>query len=1681
MDTISLFRSNPKLTGNIKISVDSSGGIYLNSFDANSVLSDSKYKKVRVNPNGKYAIDMCRFFDMGGVPNNIIFDIGRSTDDISSKKEFDKHFETQYNYGLSRCNSSLYDEQFSFLAPIWLTKKIPKYFVIFKNPGAKDIEYTHNPTLEAGRTYRVVGDSSFTTKYGTTVYTNGQNFTASVAEGLSYINTGNGYIVLDDPAYEENFTNPDTNLLADFIADSDIVTVFDLSENSSIGKYLRNHINDSLYSEDILTVSFEENILAYKGINIADGVTSTASENLDQIIENEIDLIDFEEYITLGYERHGMVINNLLNIEFLFDDNTSDPYTFNRYFGFYCDDIDMGKFLIDREKMFDKSDGLYHNPYYKLDNIPSFYSGIIADADGIKIIPEEIFSSEGHIIRKDKINETNSFYYFKDKYGAFLKINNIKTDDYYVIEKKSLDSASLFGFSNNHIEVTAIHPKVAGKSSLMLTVNSEFTTGYRMEFFYNKSYIGCIIADHLPNLTLAELALIPNDFSGELGQPYGPGTSVGFFFYPYGTKEEIAKAITGAIDYLLRDRNIDSINVGEQIIVMSRSYGYDFDKFTINEVFENGELSYERDGFGGGTIAKKSRIVVDKDLPVSVTSESYLLTTSGFSRISSISPYLDEPIYGVGNKITGFNNIDKFKVINIIDDRQEIKLVSGIASIYNQEKLRIGVFSLYDIKDFDFDFYKSVYSKSYVNEYKKYYNTDPDKLVIGEDYTIYKLDSDPITAEITHDGITYSVTSTPVSFTATVESYSVITGSPIVINQKYYGDEELQKFIGFKTMNIQLSSNINVSTIDPDDLKNKFSLLSYNQTLTEYDRLKEVEKSKNILKSKIVPYINKWVFRDGKNIRDVDYRLNVSPVFGELNFSPSFADDIQNSAYFTHEWPYLAALPENIANSDLLSSTSYFSKIFSVDKLKDTKRDYFSEYFTVDSQFIKASATTYDMIDVPTQQRYSVIKKTSDGNYETFFRGVKVRFASIRDYEGYKFATILNFSKTKYLEAEEPFKVTVIENRDFKNITFKIDIVVDDYKVVPDLTLPVHGEYLFLYVMNSLRRWDAGYLYGIEFNYPDLISIDLLNSIAGDGNPPLDPTPITKFRGYQLFNKVDMNLVLASVDLPFKNDIFYLNDLFKVTHDGIFDRLVGIDKNKAMFLTSTNVLHTSTQYIIDKPNTINTVGSPTENIVKLLTSGMAVVNIPSLLAVGSYDPIDVHTNLYDLSKITWFHQNGGLDVYAKIAQLLSFASLSDMVSFGSPHITYQTIIGGVVNNGNDYTMSFAKPSLITRDSYLSPLSVNLSFPELPAQNIIDYEEETITSDLSFFRYGGVYVPKFRDVLHFKNDKLTMAWGLNDNSWDNSFHTWYDYRTGTIEVQWDDFDDTWTTVDGSFTWVSADIDLNNINQNTIPQSDKLSGLKTKLDSTISNFGIMENVFYHKVDPDVSNLLSLTNPIYPSVDELAIDKMDVNIFKSDFDANYYRRYLDKSTFSTVYGSMSQLDSKSYLASKAVNVEKMIILGTYRDVIQDVNVDDLQYNMLENEIAYQIVGDVVTFRISLKTMLIEYFFDSIEAEYKKYVNEFNTIEGNFDDAIRNYVNTNIISLYRILQITPYVFKSGQPTNQDFIKNESNDLVLLSLGYKQDKNFTTQNVNDLEVIMKYKMDTGMNYSFAFRTELSI
>ena len=382
----SLLKTNPKISGNVKITLDSTGNLWLNSIDANNELADSAYKKYPVSPLSTYPRDLYKFFKNGQTPTSIIFDLYQ-VDNLyqNTKRNLYEEFDNFYNYGVEQLKSKYYDENFSFFAPLWLRKNVPDFFVIFR---------------------------------------------------------------LDHPVSVETYkdaSNP--QVFESFFKDARIVKTFDMREKSQLGTYLRKITNDPRFKERPLDVSFDNDIpTVWNGISYADGTMTGKGEFLYDYWRQDRPVIELEEYITGGYQRNGIISSNLVNLEFLFDDEEATPYSINRYFGLYVTENQLANFQIDSTAL-GKITGQTPLPKAGVDGEPySTKEFIQNNPNGIEI-PVRYFhnptgivnntnvpSYQGDVVGKfplpSFVEDPLRIFYVKDREDAFKRITALNEVDY---------------------------------------------------------------------------------------------------------------------------------------------------------------------------------------------------------------------------------------------------------------------------------------------------------------------------------------------------------------------------------------------------------------------------------------------------------------------------------------------------------------------------------------------------------------------------------------------------------------------------------------------------------------------------------------------------------------------------------------------------------------------------------------------------------------------------------------------------------------------------------------------------------------------------------------------------------------------------------------------------------------------------------------------------------------------------------------------------------------------------------------------------------------------------------------------------------------------------------------------------------------------------------------------------
>ena len=291
--SFAVLRTNPKFTGNIKLVVDSSMNMYLDTFKVSNKLTDVQYRHAKVSGESSLSNDIRNIF--GSLPKGDLYKI--PTDSLEAHKmftEYERQYETTYNYGARTNDDYLYSENFKILAPLWINQVLPDFFAIFR------IEDSYNLDSYEGK--------------------------------------------IDD---NEKFN--------DFLKNGKLVKLFDMRRSSPLGVYLNNHYNEiSQYpgSAYLQFVEQEQNDSinwqgknSWIGISVDKGliVKKTETSYFANKILNESEGVQekFNSFLMDGFERNNLVSANLINLEFMFDDPEAESYKMHRYFGLYLKENDF--------------------------------------------------------------------------------------------------------------------------------------------------------------------------------------------------------------------------------------------------------------------------------------------------------------------------------------------------------------------------------------------------------------------------------------------------------------------------------------------------------------------------------------------------------------------------------------------------------------------------------------------------------------------------------------------------------------------------------------------------------------------------------------------------------------------------------------------------------------------------------------------------------------------------------------------------------------------------------------------------------------------------------------------------------------------------------------------------------------------------------------------------------------------------------------------------------------------------------------------------------------------------------------------------------------------------------------------------------------------------------------------
>ena len=282
-NSLALLRTNVGLTTNIKIMISSSG-LYLESIDSRSELSNVVYKKFYFDKNSYYDDLLPLFYN--GLNETISYHVKDDNDNDIMFTDFSKQFDDIYYSGCRNItNNKAYTEEFECFSPLYIKKdKLPQNFIVFRIDGPGLLKLDKD------------------------------NFQTEILDNLKVVKVFD-LSMLSDIGYWLNIN------------------------------YVNNkNFPDCPFYMDFRDLEFSY----WNGISYQTGGYTKLGIYLDSFLDDENTFSDFEKYIYDGYNQNSIIFPHIINLSFLFDDVPATPsdlknWSINRYMGYYLNTLDLYK------------------------------------------------------------------------------------------------------------------------------------------------------------------------------------------------------------------------------------------------------------------------------------------------------------------------------------------------------------------------------------------------------------------------------------------------------------------------------------------------------------------------------------------------------------------------------------------------------------------------------------------------------------------------------------------------------------------------------------------------------------------------------------------------------------------------------------------------------------------------------------------------------------------------------------------------------------------------------------------------------------------------------------------------------------------------------------------------------------------------------------------------------------------------------------------------------------------------------------------------------------------------------------------------------------------------------------------------------------------------------------------
>jgi len=1634
--SIPLLRTNPKLSTNVKLVVDSTDSMYLDSINATQGLSSSNYKKWPLSKESRYAYDLARYYFENNTPIESTFETKRNYSDFSVLDGYDKQFEEDYHYGSKINKSKLYSEEYRITAPIWLDVNVPQKFVVYR---------VEDPTPEL-------------------------NYSTNAADRLERVTK--------------------------MMKNSKIVKVFDLSKKTAVGTYLRNHVQDEFFPKSPLSITMEKDEKStFNGIDLIKGGFVNKTEYIyNDFVQKDQTMIDANDFITDGFRRNKVACANLINLEFMFDDDLAEDYSVNRYFGLYVDDVESGvgevsfvnkgvvkfksidshlsgdpTFAIPEFNLISNSAVLAYanirDKFYNLDATKQYNAsryevavnasdaeinemlGINQKGTSVRVTPNE--ASEGDFI-KLKIVDTPTT-------GEEIRVTKVKKEAvrFKIITNVDLETVRIEDSLGNYVDFTmgaTASDSWANLESVWNSIDSlspqntqDFYERYDLSVEATLQIDSVVFRERSSNLidnglfvTTTSSIIGAKEIYTNVQQDIGsfiaddttslnPGQFTNGTFSSRGNFNNIAFAIAGAIR---NHTEFDAFSVNEYVYIISNVSGYRLMNSTV--LLEAGSLFIESDNldslnqleisqdllanyrafnFNGGNSAGKS-VLIDKNTADIVKKGEYLPTNhrGKYNLILDIVDWANQN-----------GNSDFVKLIM----KDKSTLSSGDYDVYTNSAMALGMFSAYDIHDLNFDFYDTSNSELKELEFET-------SSKIG--YEPFDENQDTAASA----GATSALGPVGPSPAPATASNSPEDNIYVIDNQGDVIDGEFAEtpstYFGNLLPGLELENNTNTNPV---------------KILSEYDRLKENSLKEYSTNSRVVPNINKWVLKDTVTVREEPYYLNTNEAFNRTNFAPDLTVEGRDPKSFTHEWFYLESWPEYFTQEMYEKGFSYVNyadgQVIDRNLFTDIDNNHFDLLMVGEGYDVPVdvldSLGVYDRTEIvfsktSRSKKYSIIGDGSSSSFaDVIFKGIKFKFKKKKNssvdnnefvmdssFNGYKFTTLVKFNGNSDINRVD---YEFVKNDKFKFVVFYITLNLEDQFVT---------DWINRKLMYELKHKIVKYTDGTstKYKYSDVSidgAINVSNTSWGPGNEPYIVTGILNNDGSSpAFDQQISSTgsgTFGSIKIEYSFGDYYLDVV----------RVIGVDKIQVG----------GAPYYIDSSNnrqTVNTYAIP----------------------------------IAEQKNATYTYLGGGVNAHSLILGFLSANKVSNLLDTSIGEFKFTTVNEDGTEDNGKYVVSMEDGNEVIKTSNLV-YSIDTETPKaykLKKDAIGHVIEKTGDYYPFLIRHNGRYtvdttpVVTFTDVYNFNKvyrnirsfDPVTKS--LKESLYKINISNKYDIEKSIA-------------VYNKFNRLGVAFNVGFINDGGEHDS---------------NWGVIKNHFYHKVNE--INTLGVTKlsesseylPQYPLIGETAIDKRSIDVFKSSWEAGYYIRSGASGTSTLLPGTISTLEEKSYLGSTMVKYKPLYELFSFTQK-KVATEPELESILKDNSSS----TDIVWFEDD-NTILIDFYMtnliskkigeDGLRTTMTKFVEPIDSAgdKTTIEDDINLYVRNNIVDVYSVDSIKLFVREyKGLPSEIDNVINLDN----IDNGYAEETDFTYQLHGQKPLNFRLIYNKKLGYSYSIRPLIKI